>query len=362
MWVLESGKTYQTRRSRRPRRPHEVRQLGTDSSVPVRLAEAAMVQATAGSIRHGPSPVVQLEAMMADVHERQARSVAAGAGRIRAAARSLHARVLGLPAPSCLALRDSLYAFAVRSRCSLFAVRYSQFARALLDFDLVHDADDGGVDGRALRPSASPAARPSSTASTISPRPAPTESIARIDVPRDSPSGVIGCTISSLAPSNCGRFLVDDDFADHAREDQPGPPPSSGPRCRRCRRHRWPAGWKGKLASLPRTKNTCSPTPAPTASTATSGRPAGSSFGGQGLHEQQRDAVERIRLPCRDDVADDAGELHGTTRPGPTVSTMPTRRRPLGHPSDPIAMRAELPLTMSTVSPTPASTVSTATR
>src|SRR5688572_3210819 len=33
-------------------------------------------------------------------------------------------------------------------------------------------------------------------------------------------------------------------------------------------------GWKGKLASLPRTKKTVSPTPAPTASTATSVRPA----------------------------------------------------------------------------------------
>src|SRR5688572_21301912 len=32
-------------------------------------------------------------------------------------------------------------------------------------------------------------------------------------------------------------------------------------------------GWNGKLASLPRTKNTVSPTPAPTASTATSVRP-----------------------------------------------------------------------------------------
>src|SRR5918995_2447404 len=33
-------------------------------------------------------------------------------------------------------------------------------------------------------------------------------------------------------------------------------------------------GWKGKLASLPRTKKTVSPTPAPAASTATSVRPA----------------------------------------------------------------------------------------
>src|SRR3989338_5190361 len=35
------------------------------------------------------------------------------------------------------------------------------------------------------------------------------------------------------------------------------------------------AGENGKLASLPRTKNTSSPTPAPTQSTATTGRPAG---------------------------------------------------------------------------------------
>src|SRR5206468_11757793 len=42
------------------------------------------------------------------------------------------------------------------------------------------------------------------------------------------------------------------------------------------------AGKKGKLASLPRTKNTSSPTPAPTASTATSGRPAGCRAGVSG--------------------------------------------------------------------------------
>src|SRR6185503_12789962 len=36
------------------------------------------------------------------------------------------------------------------------------------------------------------------------------------------------------------------------------------------------AGWHGKLASLPRTKNTRSPTPAPTESTATMGRPTSS--------------------------------------------------------------------------------------
>src|SRR5262245_8139361 len=41
-------------------------------------------------------------------------------------------------------------------------------------------------------------------------------------------------------------------------------------------------GKKGKLASFPRTKNTSSPTPAPTASTATSGRPTGSRDGARG--------------------------------------------------------------------------------
>src|SRR6185436_5499037 len=42
------------------------------------------------------------------------------------------------------------------------------------------------------------------------------------------------------------------------------------------------AGRNGNEASLPRTKNTCSPTPAPTASTATSVRPAGARSGDTG--------------------------------------------------------------------------------
>ena len=45
-----------------------------------------------------------------------------------------------------------------------------------------------------------------------------------------------------------------------------------------------------------------------------------------------------------------------------TVSTMPTMAASTGQSFRPDAMRAELPLTMSTVSPKPASTVSTATR
>src|SRR5262245_20323953 len=41
-------------------------------------------------------------------------------------------------------------------------------------------------------------------------------------------------------------------------------------------------GWNGNDASLPRTKNTVSPTPAPTASTATSVRPTGLPSGASG--------------------------------------------------------------------------------
>ena len=69
-----------------------------------------------------------------------------------------------------------------------------------------------------------------------------------------------------------------------------------------------------------------------------------------------------VVLAGGDDVADDAGELHGVYSLSSTVSTMPTMAASTGQSFRPDAMRAELPLTMSTVSPTPASTVSTATR
>src|SRR6478672_1647749 len=54
----------------------------------------------------------------------------------------------------------------------------------------------------AFFPSASPAALPSITTRTVSPIPAPTESIVRSAVPRASPDGVIGWTSRSLAPSS----------------------------------------------------------------------------------------------------------------------------------------------------------------
>src|SRR5258705_9183057 len=63
--------------------------------------------------------------------------------------------------------------------------------------------------GAPLRPSASPAARPSSTINTFSCTPAPTESTASSGAPRGVSSSEIGCTSSSLAPSNFGCFCVE---------------------------------------------------------------------------------------------------------------------------------------------------------
>ena len=92
---------------------------------------------------------------------------------------------------------------------------------------------------------------------------------------------------------------------------------------------------------MPRTKNTVSPTPAPTESTATSVRPESRAVGGNRLQDEQRDAGEVLVLAGDDDVADDPGQLHGVSRPAATsmVSTMPTMAAstgqsfmPDGHP------------------------------
>ena len=72
------------------------------------------------------------------------------------------------------------------------------------------------------------------------------------------------------------------------------------------------AGWNGKLASLPRTKNTSSPTPAPTESTATSGRPAGLASGVSGWTMSSVMPARFSSLRVDDDVADDACQLHRT--------------------------------------------------
>src|SRR6187431_3176167 len=62
--------------------------------------------------------------------------------------------------------------------------------------------------GAPLRPSASPAARPSITIKTFSCTPAPTESTASSAVPRGASSSPTGWTSSSFAPVNALCFCV----------------------------------------------------------------------------------------------------------------------------------------------------------
>src|SRR5471030_218801 len=83
-------------------------------------------------------------------------------------------------------------------------------------------------------------------------------------------------------------------------------------------------------------------------------------LGCERLDDEQLDADEVLVLPRHHDIADDARELHYSLIS--TSSTMPTMEASTGQSFRPAAMRAELPLTTSTVSPTPASTVSMATR
>ena len=67
----------------------------------------------------------------------------------------------------------------------------------------------------------------------------------------------------------------------------------------------------GNAASRPRTKNTCSPTPAPTESSATSVRPAGCRRTRRAAGARAASSPTRFAsLTVDDDVADDAGELH----------------------------------------------------
>src|SRR6266545_1635682 len=71
---------------------------------------------------------------------------------------------------------------------------------------------------------------------------------------------------------------------------------------------------------------------------------------GERLDDQQLDAGELLVLPGRHDVADDARELHQSVTS--ISSMMPTIAASTGQSFNPDAMRAELPLTTSTVSPT----------
>src|SRR5262245_5694125 len=92
-------------------------------------------------------------------------------------------------------------------------------------------------------------------------------------------------------------------------------------------------------------------------------RPAGvRSIRRKRLQHQQLHPCQVVVLARDDEVADHFRQLHQSPAATSTVSTMPTIAASTGQSFIPDAMRAELPLTMRTVSPTPASTVSTATR
>src|SRR4029077_8631966 len=94
------------------------------------------------------------------------------------------------------------------------------------------------------------------------------------------------------------------------------------------------------------------------------------SFRRQRLNDQQFEAGEILVLACGHNVADNFGDLHACwdlrfpfyVSCSSIVSMTPTIAASTGQSFRPDAMRAELPLTMRTVSPTPASTVSIATR
>ena len=96
-----------------------------------------------------------------------------------------------------------------RGEPCIAAPRRSWLDERGIAIDTIHDTDDGGIDRRTLRRSASPAALPSITISTFSPTPAPTESIASSGMPRGWSSSVSGCTSSSLAPSSLRCFWVE---------------------------------------------------------------------------------------------------------------------------------------------------------
>ena len=222
----------------------------------------------------------------------------------------------------------------------------------------VDDADDGRIDGVPLRPTASAAARPSITTRTLSFTPAPTASTASSATPRGVSSSVTGWT-SSSCPFELPVLLGGHDRPDNSCErhdsvsqwsTMPTTPASAGTS----------SGRNGKLASFPRTKNTVSPTrhpprPRRRASARPAVRRRRSAAG------SKRPAVQVVVLPCDDHIADHGCKLHQSPADTSTASTIPTIAASTGQSFNPAAIRAELPLTISTVSPTPASTVSTAT-
>ena len=175
--------------------------------------------------------------------------------------------------------------------------------------------------GAALRRSASPAARPSSTISTRladaradrvdrQQRRAPRRAVERQRLDEQQLRALRACGASAWrrACRRLDRSAYVRLRAGSTSERPRGPMRSTIPTTQASTGGS--AGRNGNDASWPRTKNTCSPTPAPIASAATSVRPTGVRSGRIGCRTSSLWPCELRVLDGRDDVADHARKLH----------------------------------------------------
>src|SRR5262245_46954642 len=225
--------------------------------------------------------------------------------------------------------------------------------------------------GAPFFPSASPAARPSRTMRTFSSTPAPTPSTANSVAPLGESSRLSGCTSSSFAPSNFPCFWVDTTV------------PTTRAICMNLARNSKDAELLSNVPVIDdsndaRVDGRFDGIKRKACFFASHEKDVLAHSGANAVHSNQR-LPRRLALRCQrldekklepaqififsrdDDGADDLCNLHGQSLTV-TVSITPTMAASTGQSFSPDAIRAELPLTMSTVSPTPASTVSTATR
>ena len=180
---------------------------------------------------------------------------------------------------------------------------------------LIDDTDDGGVHGRQLL-----AERLAGGASFEHDNDALADAGAdRIDGQQRRARRLalrrLGLHQQQLRALELRALLRRDDCADDARENHRLDRRTSDRRCRRCR-HRPALRSDGTESWLPcRARRTpCSPTPAPTESTATSGRPTSSPSAPSGCTSSSLMPSKAGILEGGDDVADDAGDLHALAR------------------------------------------------
>ena len=163
--------------------------------------------------------------------------------------------------------------------------------------------------GAPLRPSASPAARPSITTSTFSCTPAPTESTASSAVPRGLSSRRQAGRAAAWRLRTWGASVWRRRCRRRGRAAS-DPQITSDRRCRRCRRRSAPRSDGTESCFLAAHEEHCF---ADTGADRIDRdeRPAdGDCRRRQRLQHQQLDAVQVLVLARDDDVADDLGELH----------------------------------------------------